>query len=371
MKIPTLRLTQAMLLGVMTSFPLLTTAETATRPSGIVQHSPIAQQAFDKGRQLIQQNQVAQGITWLDKASAHGHAQAAYELASLYESGLGVQKSYDRAKHYYEVAIQQGHRDAHFNLALLYSGERAPFNDLQRARQLMQVVAQRGDVEAQFVLGTMMNNRSNTVASDPAQAIHWLGRAANRGHEKAQFQLGMQYLKGMSVAKNSKVAFDWFTKAAKKNVAGAHFNLALMNERGDGVPANMATAIRWYTTAADLGNANAQQNLGIKYLLGEQVAQNTSKALGLISRAATAGLQNSQLLLGQLYQTGYEGKVRVDMAQAEQWYLRAAKQGQTDAQYQLALILLEKKNQQGNAKFWIQEAVAAGHQEAKKLQATL
>jgi len=59
------------------------------------------------------------------------------------------------------------------------------------------------------------------------------------------------------------------------------------------------------------------------------------------------------------------------MAKAERWYLRAAKQGQPDAQYQLALILLEKKNQKGDASFWIQQAVAAGHQDAMKLQARL
>ncbi len=370
MKHSTLRLTQAMLLGLMTSFPITSTAE-APALAGIVQPSQAAEQLFAKGRELIKQNKISQGIGWLDKAASQGHPQASYELAALHEAGLGVKKDYQRAKHYYELAIKHGHRDAHFNLALLFSGEEAPFDDLTRARQLMQVVANRGDIEAQFVLGTMMNTRSANVSSNPAQAVHWFNRAATRGHEKAQFQLGMQYLRGQNVARDAKAALHWFTQAAKKNVPGAHFNLALMHERGDGIPANDQTAIRWYTTAADLGNANAQQNLGIKYLLGEQVAANANKALNLITRAAAAGLKNSQLLLGQLYQTGYEGKIRIDMVKAEQWYLRAAKQGQPDAQYQLALILLDKKNQEGDAKFWIKEAVAAGHQDAKKLQARL
>lgn len=370
MKHSTLRLTQAMLLGLMTSFPITSSAEAPAR-AGLVQPSQAAEQSFAKGRSLIKQNQIAQGIIWFDKAAAQGHPQAAYELAALYEAGLGVRKDFNRARHYYEVAIKQGHRDAHFNLALLFSGEQAPFDDLQRARNLMQVVANKGDLEAQFVLGTMMNSRTANVSSDPVQAIHWFNRAATRGHEKAQFQLGMHYLKGQNVARDARAAMHWFGQAAKKNVAGAHFNLALMHERGDGVPVNNDTAIRWYTTAADLGNANAQQNLGIKYLLGEQVAANSNKALNLITRAASSGLKNSQLLLGQLYQTGYGGKIRIDMVKAEQWYLRAAKQGQPDAQYQLALILLDKKNQQGDAKFWIQQAVTAGHQDAMKLQAKL
>ena len=370
MKLSMKRLAQAVVLGLVTSIPVTSIAQSGTK-TAIVKPTQAAQQHFNRGKALIQKNQVAKGIIALDDAAAQGHPQAAYELAALYESGLGVQKDYNRAKHYYEVAIQQGHRDAHFNLALLYNGAGAPFDDLNRARKLMNVVAGQGDVEAQFVLATMMNTSSSNVASNPAQAIHWLGRAANRGHENAQFQLGMHYLRGDNVARDTNAAYHWFTEAAKKNVAGAHFNLALMHERGDGIPANLQSAIRWYTTAADLGNANAQQNLGIKYLVGDQIAANTSKAMALITRAATAGLRNSQLLLGQLYQSGYEGKVRVDLAKAETWYLRAAKQGQPDAQYQLALILLDKKNSKGDAKFWIKQAVAAGHQDAKKLEANL
>lgn len=370
MKRSTLRLTQAVVLGFMASFPITSSAQTPLLP-GVAQSSPQAQQSFDKGRMLIKQNQIAQGIQWLDKAAAEGHAHAAYELAALYESGLGVKRDYNRSKAFYELAIRHGHRDAHFNLALLFNSKFVPFNNLQQARKLMHVVANQGDLEAQFVLATMMSESSGGISSNPSQALHWFGRAANRGHEKAQFQLGMQYLKGQNVARDAQLAHHWFTEAAKKNVAGAHFNLALMHERGDGVTADTDTAIRWYTTAADLGNANAQQNLGIKYLLGEQVAANTHKALNLIERAATSGLRNSQLLLGQLYQSGYEGKVQINMAKAEQWYLRAAKQGQPDAQYQLALILLDKNNQKSKAEFWIQQAAAAGHQDAMKLQATL
>ena len=370
MKIRSIGLTQAILLGLMTTLPVVSTAQTSVK-TGIVQPSQAAEQHFTKGRALIKQNQVAQGIISLDNAAAQGHPQAAYELAALYESGLGVKQNYDRAKHYYEVAIQQGHSDAHFNLALLYNGEKAPFSDLKRARQLMNVVAKQGDLEAQFVLANMLNSSSGQIVSEPAQSVQWLSRAANRGHEKAQFQLGMHYLLGKSVVRDTNAAYHWFTQAAKKNVAGAHFNLALMHERGDGIPANIDTAIRWYTTAADLGNANAQQNLGIKYLVGEQMAANTDKALNLITRAAVSGLKNSQLLLGQLYHSGFDGKVRIDMTKAENWYLRAAKQGLPDAQYQLALILLEKKNNEGDAKFWIKEAVAAGHQDAMKLQANL
>lgn len=360
MKTPILHLTRAVLLGLIISAP------TTSIANGLN-----ADQAFQKGTTLIKQNNLPQGLDWLKKAAAQGHAQAAFELGSLHESGLALPKDYNKAKAYYESAIIQGHRNAHFNLALLLNNEKTPFSNLQHARNLMEVIAKKGDIEAQYVLATLMENTLRNVGPQPSKAIHWLGEAANQGHAKAQFKLGMYYLKGQGITRNPQTAFKWFSKAAEKNVAGAQFNLAMMYEKGDGVAPSMKKALQWYESASHLGNANAQQNLGIKYLLGEQVPQRTHKALDLITRAAGSGLRNSQLLLGQLYQSGYNGKIKIDLAQAEKWYLSAAKQGVTDAQYQLGLILLEKHNQTSKAQFWIQQAAAAGHQGAIRLKAKL
>lgn len=364
-----LRISRAILLGLAVSAPVTLIVD-ADQPT-LAQHAVSAAQAFEKGGYLIRNNQLTEGLQWLDKAAQLGHADAAFELGSLYEAGLGVPKDYDRAKTYYDLAVAKGHRNAHFNLALLLNNGQVPFSDLQQSRELMQVIAQQGDMEAQYVLATLLESSLHTVEAQPAQSVLWLQRAANKGHGKAQLMLGMHYLKGRHLARNPAIAHDLLSRSANQGISGAQFNLALMYERGDGIAADTAKALRWYESAAALGNANAQQNLGIKYLVGEELAANTPKALDLLSRAATAGLRNSQFLLGQLYQSGYEGKVIVDLAKAERWYLRAAKQGQTEAQYQLALMLLEKQNGAQRAQFWIEQAVAAGHEGAIKLKAKL
>ena len=360
MKTPILHVTRAVLLGLIISAPVTSIAQNLT-----------ADQAFQRGSSLIKQSNLPQGLEWLKNAASQGHAQAAFELGSLYETGLAVPKNYNQAKAFYESAIIQGHRNAHFNLALMLNSEQVPFSNLQQARNLMGVIAEQGDVEAQFVLATLMENTLRNVGAEPSKAIYWLEKAATQGHRTAQYKLGMYYLKGQSIARSPQTAFGWFNKSANQGVAGAQFNLAMMYEKGDGIAPNLKMALRWYESASSLGNANAQQNLGIKYLLGEQVPAHTHKALDLITRAAGSGLRNSQLLLGQLYQSGYDGKIKVDLAKAEQWYLSAAKQGVADAQYQLALILLDKRNQAGNANFWIQQAASAGHQGAIKLRADL
>ena len=333
--------------------------------------SPVAEKMFIKGSALIKQDKLNQGIELLKKSANNGHGQAAFELASLFEVGLVVEKDFRVAKKYYEIAIRRGHRDAHFNLALLLSNPMTPNSDLKRARKVVSVIADQGDIEAQFLLATLMKKKLQNVSAKPGKAFYWLQHAANSGHGKAQFQLAIQYMKGEHISRSTKTALKWFKRAAMQNNPEAHYNLAVMHEKGDGVPSSMEKAIKWYQSAAELGNADAQQNLGIKYLTGDYLQPMPARAIKLLTTAASSGSRNSQMLLGKLYHTGYKDSVKADLGKAESWYLKAARQGKSEAQYQLALLLLDKEGGADEAKFWIRRAVAAGHVEATHLQASL
>lgn len=330
-----------------------------------------AEQMFAMGSKLIKQDELKRGISFLKKAASKGHGRAAFELASLYEVGLVVDKDFHLAKRYYEVSVRNGYRDAHFNLALLLSSPMTPNNDLVRARNVVTVIAEQGDIEAQFLLATLMKSKLQGVPAKPGKAFYWLQHAANSGHGQAQFQLATQYMKGEHVSRSTKTALKWFRRAALQNIPSAHYNLAVMYDKGDGVSKNIATAVKWYQSAADLGSADAQQNLGIKYLAGDDFEAKPKKAMELLTTAATSGSRDSQLLLGKLYHSGYRDQIKKNLEKAEMWYLKAARQGKTEAQYQLALILLEKENGSDEAIFWIRRAVAAGHVKAVQLQATL
>ena len=359
MIIHTSRIARACVIGFILCFSLNANANNST------------QRWFDKGSALIEQNKVKEGISFLKRAADQGHGRAAFEIASLHEVGLAVEKDFSLAKRYYEISIKQGYRDAHFNLALMLSSPMTPNNDLRKARAVASVIAEKGDVEAQFLLSTLMKAKMQNVSAKPGKAFYWLQHAANSGHGKAQFHLGTQYLKGTHVSRSTKSALKWFKRAALQRVPEAHYNLALMYEKGEGVRADEFRAIDWYKTAAELGNADAQQNLGIRYLTGEYLQPQPKKAVELLTSAASSGSMNAQELLGRLYQSGFEKSIEIDLEKAEKWYVKAARQGKTEAQFQLALILLDKENGEEEAIFWIRRAVAAGHVEATKLQANL
>jgi len=361
--------------AILSVFSSLALAETPQSHSKATESSKIdsyqsAQKQFEKAQQLIQKKKLAEGVQWLKQAARQYHPEALFELASYYELGLVVSQDYAKAVEYYERAIMLGFFDARFNLALLMIKPEAGLNDLDRARVLMQEVAEAGDAEAQYSLSLLFKDEMGAVIADLNQSTHWLRLAAKEGYADAQFNLGLQYLNGDGVKRNNTLAFQWFSRSAKQGVAGAQFNLALMYEKGEGTGVDNKQAIKWYQSAAKRGSVNAMQNLGIKYLLGEYVVLNEEKAISFLTQAAELGQRNAQYLLGRLYHEGRE-KIKTDWDKAERWYLLSAKQGHPDAQYQLAVILADKKNDPKSARFWASQAASGGHQKAHLLQAKL
>ena len=62
----------------------------------------------------------------------------------------------------------------------------------------------------QVNLGLMYHNK------DEAEAVKWWTLAAQQGHAKAQFFLGVMYAKGEGVKKDEAEAVKWYTKAAQQ-----------------------------------------------------------------------------------------------------------------------------------------------------------
>ena len=61
---------------------------------------------------------------------------------------------------------------------------------------------------------------------DQKEAAVWYRKAADQGHTKAQYNLGVCYAYGDGVVKDQKEAATWYRKAADQGHAGAQFYLA-------------------------------------------------------------------------------------------------------------------------------------------------
>lgn len=81
------------------------------------------------------------------------------------------------------------------------------------------------------------------------KAVPKLRAAADKGHRKAQYRLGMCYKEGYSVQKDRKKAVELFMKSAKQDYAKAQYQLGRAYLKGKGVAADQTKAKTWLKKA--------------------------------------------------------------------------------------------------------------------------
>ena len=60
--------------------------------------------------------------------------------------------------------------------------------------------------------------------------------AADQGHARAKYNLGVMYYNGQGVAQDYSAAMKWFRMAADQGHAQAQYNIGNMYCKGQGVP---------------------------------------------------------------------------------------------------------------------------------------
>ena len=139
------------------------------------------------------------------------------------------------------------------------------------------------------------------------------------------------------------------------------------------------TAKDWQVKA-NRGDPMAQNVIGMAYKYGIGVAQDHSASLSWFRKAARQGEADAQFNLARIYESRSDGiyrRTRVlpsDDAEAGAWYRRAAEQGHTPAQVKLAALFAEGADGVARdpvqAYMWLQAASLAGDLGAAELVVT-
>jgi len=108
------------------------------------------------------------------------------------------------------------------------------------------------------------------VAKDLKKAAQLFEKAANQGNSKAQYNLGLMYLKGSSgVPENrEEKAIQLFVRAARQGDPAAQYRLGLMY---------MSTTMNYFLEAAKQGHDKAQKQLNFFKSAKENCNQNSFK----------------------------------------------------------------------------------------------
>ncbi len=207
---------------------------------------------------------------------------------------------------------------------------------------------------------------------DYVAAMRIFSKLAERGHLRAQYQLGQMYEKGRGAPKNYGLAVKWYRQAAAKGLPDAQWRLGHCYWFGRGVSSNLATAVKYFRLAAKQGHAGGQNDLGAMYKWGLGVKKDKAKAERWFRLAAEQGLAAAQFNLAEMLNKGLND--RPSLVRAAKWYRLAAEQGQTLAQFKIGLLTLigiGGKPDMVQAYVWFKLAGRQGHAKGKDYSARL
>jgi len=219
-----------------------------------------------------------------------------------------------------------------------------------------------------------------------------LSSMADQGDAQAQYSIGMAYLNGKGVPKSDAEAVSYFRKAAEQGNADAQVALnrlqAIAQCKGNAV----CIANTEILNLAEHGDANAQLKLAYAYASAshrqrdwsdhplddsnsaEAIAKDRIAAARWFLKAAEQGNVEAQYNLGLLYgQNDGSVEILVDEAEAVRWYRKAAEQGLAAAQYKLGFAYHYGKgvlNNEAEATRWFRKAAEQGDEDAQQALAT-
>lgn len=209
---------------------------------------------YQMGRALQANQDDSQARAFYEKAAAHGHAGAQYNLANLYASGRGGPQSDEDALRLYKLAADQGLALAQFSLGTFYKSGRGGLQKSdEQAVGLFKLAADQGLAIAQVSLGAAYENGGGGLPKDETEAARLFKLAASQGYSLGQFKLAQYYEAGRGgLPKSDTEAARLYKLAADQGEPQALIRLASYYAMGrGGLQRNALEAERLCNLAAD------------------------------------------------------------------------------------------------------------------------
>lgn len=275
-----------------------------------------------------------------------------------------------------QQSADAGSAEGAHRLALVFAqGDGGTPRNEARAVELFERAAEKGHRRAQLNLGTLYL-RGQGVPRDLVQARAWLEKAAVNGDPYALYVLGRAMEESMGPVSADPVrAANLYRQAAEKGhpLAALRYGLALAD--GVGIKRDVVASQRWLIHAQQSGVPEAALALGdmaARTPASRDKAMNEKTlqtAITWLEVAARAGVPSAQFKLANAYYAG--AGVTRDLQQAQLWYGRAAQQGQTEAQNAFGIMLMN--GAAGTADpvegyKWLLLAERGGHPESRTIR---
>lgn len=295
-----------------------------------------------------------QAFFWYQKAINHGKDTIKvmfYNLAQLLATDFPESKrDLKQAYEYYRIAAEDGFMYAQYELANLYDNGLGVEQDIVQAAYWYQKAAEQGHMESQFQLGLILDLGNDFIEKEPNEAFEWYKRAADAGHTAACTNVGLLYHYGQTVEVNYHKAAEYYLRAIANNDSLAHLYYAELLEHGYGCEKDIKLAVEHYRKSAELGNKDAQNIMGKFYEHGVVIDQDLKMAADWYRLAAENGNIDAQFNLANLYEMGLG--VPRDLNAAFEGYLKASEQHHQDANRAFHLLFDHHKQHFNSPEFY-------------------
>ncbi len=213
--------------------------------------------------------------------------------------------------------------------ALMFIANEILGSDPATALGYFRRAAEKGNSEAMVRVGNILFKGAPGLPPHPEDSARWFRAASEKGNALGKLNLATCYRDGVGGVARDPVQAAAFMKEAfalTPDDPKIMTELALFNERGTGIPVNIPKAVELMKKAADTGDAVAMGNLGVYYMKGIVSGQpEPNKAAPLFRRAADMGDAWSMFLLAQCYLIG-QGVPKSEL-EARNYYRAAAERG--------------------------------------------
>jgi len=281
-----------------------------------------------------------------------GDSNAFLQLGKYYFFGIGAAvQNYDTALEYFQRASDKN-PEALYMLGFYYlHGINSCEPDLNFAISCYKRAEQMGCMNAMAALAQCyyegVDDDDNLILEKN------IPEAAYRGHERAQYELGLSYELGTERTQDFEKAFEWYHAAKKKNIylTDEHYSEFIKKlsdyRQKHGFyyynrpkPSNISQSTWKIHLKADAGDLPSQIFLMKRYLTPKRILVNDKLALRYAELATRHGNPRAEYILACLFLNGWgHGKSN----NAAQLYLKRA----TAKNYKPASDLLQKLTQGG------------------------
>jgi TPR repeat protein len=202
--------------------------------------------------QNLRPNQPDEALSWYEKAAQKGNPEAMVQAGLIYSSHRTPEDN-RKGLEYFIQAADAGNRDGKYLAGeCFYYPKPGLVQDEAKALEYLHEAAALGELRSMNLLGTYYRKVRRYD-----EARRYLEEGARGGLPLAMANLGVLYVNGEGVTRNSEKAVELFRQAAEQGDAGGMYLYGQCFFNGVGLPKDIRMANEWFRKAARAGNPSA------------------------------------------------------------------------------------------------------------------